>query len=180
MGRPQLQVGDVVVTSGSHSFGSRVIMWFTDSAWTHVFIVGENDALYESYFPIGVSKDSCAVRFAELERLGQAYRVLRVPELTEHQRAMLVRGALGQWGRKYDVLQAVLYGLFRVFVRDGPMRVICSRFITVAYEAASIDLFPAAVLDKRMGVLSRRYDQLRRGWCTPEDLIQFSALNEVS
>lgn len=176
---PDLQPCDVVVTSGDRTrWQSRLIMWFSNSTWTHVFLVKDETTLIESYFPVGVAEDSLAARFAELAANGQTYRVLRLPDLTTAERQAILLAATGMLGRKYDILQAVVYGLFHVFIQDGPMRVICSRFITVACSAAR-DLFPAAVLDARAGHTVRRYDEMRKGWVTPEDLLEYSVLSEV-
>lgn len=175
---PQLQPGDVVVTSGSRNWQSRVIMWFSNSPWTHVFLVGEKDRLYESYYPVGVVRGNIVERFQELAEDGQTYRVLRNPSLTRLERLAVVDAANALVGRKYDVVQAVVFGLFHVFIADGPLRLTCSRFITAAFTAADLDCFPTATLDVRFGQASRRYQELRNGWCTPGDLLEFSALTE--
>lgn len=174
------KVGDVVVTSGTRrQLVSRLLMWAMGSTWTHVFIVGPGDTLLESAFPHGVAISSVADRLQELAREGRVYRVLRLDGLTDEQATTITTAAAGMRGRKYDVLQAVLYGLCRHFIKDGPLRLICSRYVTAAYAATGIDLFPVETLDRRAGHDEDRYAELRKGWCTPEDFIDFSVLIEA-
>ena len=176
-----LQLGDVVVTSGTRQqWRSRLLMWAMNSMWTHVFIVGPNDTMLESSFPHGVRISSLADRVASLQHEERAAHVLRYPGLTAADALVVATTAANMRGRKYDVLQAILYGLFRHFIKDGPLRLICSRYVTASYaDDAGIDLFPVRVLDERAGRANARYAELRKGWCAPQDFLDYAVLQEA-
>lgn len=175
----ELQPGDIVVTSGSGDWMSRTIEWFTDSVWTHVFLVKDQTTLLESTFPKGVAAASLAAKEQELKANDQRWRVMRYPELEPEQVEEILKAATAMLGRRYDILQAILFGLFHRFIDDGPKRTICSRFITAAYNAAHINLFPDAIITASAGKNFYRYAQLKRGWTIPQDFLQFADLEEV-
>jgi hypothetical protein len=175
----RLQPGDIVVTSGSGDWQSKIIEWFTSSPWTHVFLVRDTETLIESTFPKGVCRADLPARELELIKNEQAWRVRRYPELEPEQLAEILKSADSMVGRRYDILQAVLFGLFHRFIDDGPKRTICSRFITAVYKAGAINLFPDAIVSALAGKKFYRYAQLAKGWTIPQDFLQFADLEEV-
>lgn len=175
----QLQPGDIVVTSGSGSWTSRLIEWFTESPWTHVFLVKDQTTLLESTFPKGVWVSSLPDRERELIANEQTWRVRRYPELEPEQLAGILKSAESMVGRQYDVLQALLFAVFHRFIADGPKRTICSRFITAVYKAGSVNLFPDVIVEALAGKKFYRYSQLKKGWTLPQDFLQFADLEEV-
>lgn len=175
----ELKPGDIVVTSGSGDWTSRIIEWFTDSAWTHVFLVLDETTLIESTFPDGVVLSDLKNRERKLRDNEQVWKVMRYPELEPEHVAQIVKTAKSMVGRRYDTLQAVLFGLFHRFIDDGPKRTICSRFITAVYHSADINLFPDYIISALAGKRFYRYAQLKKGWTIPQDFLQFADLEEV-
>lgn len=176
-----LKPGDIFVTSVDQtSWISRLVAWSTGSSWTHAFMVTDDDTLLESQFPDGVKERTLLERFMELQERHQDVQVLRAPELSDEQRQAVVAAGTRMVGRRYDFVQAVLFGLFRMFVDDGPKRLICSRLITEAYSEAGVDLFPPYVLASKAGTDFKRSGQLRKGWAIPEDLHDYSILEDVT
>lgn len=180
MPRPAVQPGDIVVTAVyPKSWMSRAVAWFSGSKWTHLFIVKDQETLLESGFPSGAKGDSLPLRFASLEENGQAYVVLRVVGLTAEQLARTIEIADSWLGRKYDILQAILFGLFRIFIDDGPKRIICSRYVAGAFADGGRNLFPLDVLLKRAGAQHPRFYQIAKGWTIPKDFIDFADVSRV-
>src|SRR4051812_23874359 len=176
-----LKPGDIVVTSfDPTSWTSKVVAWFGGSRWTHIFIVKDQTTLLESGFPKGAKNDSLPDRFISLDSKGQEFKVLRVYQLTEEELQKTIETADSWLGRKYDVLQAIIFGLFHFFINDGPKRVICSRYVSGAFMAGGRNLFPEQLLAVRAGINHPRYKQILKGWTVPKDFILFSDTFYVS
>jgi hypothetical protein len=145
-----------------------MVAWATGSWWTHVVLVTGADEITEAWMP-RVRTRSLIDRIAELRREDRAFVVLDLKGITHDERCRLARGARSYTGRFYDVGQAVLFGLGRRFVKDGPGTLICSRLITAAFQQfLDVPLFAPGVV----GQDSRRHEDYLAGECTPADLLK--------
>lgn len=170
-------LGDVVVTEGNPgSLFSRAVMWATGSHFSHCFLVTGEDELTEATWP-RVRTYSLSQRLAELAEEGRGWVSLRLP-LTDG--AQVARIATTFVGRQYDLLQILLFAVFRGFVLDGPLRLVCSRFVTAVYmDELTRDLFPLATVVSKAGRGNRRIPQLRIGYAAPHELVRYSAFEET-
>lgn len=175
-----LKPGMVVVSAGGRSdFVSRLVRFATRSNWTHVFIVASETEGIEAWFPTGVRTFDLQARLAQLEQAGREYRVLDLPEISDEDRARVVQAARSFVGRAYDVLEAIVYFLLGVFIKDGTKRLICSRLVTAAYALALCPLFLPKTVQRCPGEGYHRLDQLIDGYVTPAELLWYSELREV-
>lgn len=176
-----LRPGDIVVTSGNgRDRIAKLIEWATNSTWTHAFLVLDEDTLMESAFPHGVRTAPLAARFEDLAAAGQVWRVLRKPGLAPADEARIVAAAQRLTGRRYDILQAIIYGLFHRFVDDGPLRLTCARFLSETYRLAGEDLFTIARVRAAAGAGFIRAAQLAKGWVIPDDFLDYADMICVS
>jgi hypothetical protein len=163
----------------SQSFVSRTIARVTGSPWTHAFLVISDTHAVEAYFPQGVRIVDAPTRIAEARAEGRRVQVLDVPGLTGPERDLLAQEALRFVGRRYDVLQALYYLVFRKFLDDGPLRVDCIRLITAVYDfALGVRLFTLLDVARHPGSDTRAW-QLLDGWATPGDLVTSSVLRAI-
>lgn len=175
-----LRAGDIVVTScDPSSWESRAVAWFGGSKWTHIFIIKDANTLLESAFPQGAKGESVPERFVSLAKNRQDFVVLRVVGLTPEELAKTIETADSWLGRKYDVLQAIIFGLFHFFIDDGPKRAICSRYVAGAFTTGGHNLFSKAVLLARAGANHPRFHQMEKGWTIPNDFIEFADVTKV-
>lgn len=168
--------GQVVVTEGSHSsFVSWSIAKATDSWATHAFVITDPqyEAAVESTFP-RVKAFNYNERFEKLEKENRAYAVLDLLALTDEQRQQVADKAESYIGRWYDVGQLFVYLLMGKFISDGAGTLVCSRLITSAFMDIGIDIFPNEVLYEKIGMNSKRFENLTRGYATPVDLLASS------
>ena len=164
-------IGQVVVTEGSRGSAiSKTVAWATGSWFTHAFLVTGPDEAAEAWFP-RVRTFNLTERMKELREENRAYAVLELSGMSAEERQGLVSLSKRTFlGRFYDVGQAILYGLFRRFVSDGPGTLICSRYITASFHAGGYNLFPAELVARRFASSTRK-DNLTRGQVIPSDLL---------
>lgn len=176
-----LKAGMVVVSEGNKKkFLSRMVMWLTGSIYSHAFIMVDSRLAVEARFPGVLQFWKPAVRefyayerLEEIEAQGRRYVVMDMPCLTEDDRENISEQARGYIGRRYDVLQALLYAVFKEFILDGPKRLECSRLITASYwEGATIPLFTPSSVPETY----RRRENLFSGYATPGELVEYSRL----
>lgn len=161
--------GRVLAEVSTGSLFSRLTRRFTGSKWTHVAIVVDEHTLVESMFPHGVREYPLATRLQELE--GKEWALLELPDADGE---AIVAAARNYAGRRYDFLQCVLLAVLGRFVKDGPLRVICSRLVTSAYYDCGHLLFEG---ENPAGVKAARWKNMLEGYCTPGDLVKYSQLS---
>jgi uncharacterized protein YycO len=165
-----MQLASIVVTEG-HGFLARQIQRSTRSLFTHAFLVTGEDELVEAWVP-RIRRHSLSARLQELHREKRTYGVLEYPGLDELSRRTVAAKAGSYVGRRYDVLQAALYGLLGQFWRDGEGRMVCSRLIAASFiRGIGVDLFDDAFLEARYPPDHPRLANLRNGYATPPDLL---------
>lgn len=167
----RLPIGSVVVNGPNLSWFQKLMRWRMGSPWVHCFIIlNENEGI-ESTISGGTRIFDLKERFASLEE-GRAFVILDHPALTprnadtEFLRRKLVWNLRTKYvGRRYDIVQWLLFAFFRAFMFDGPRRIICSRLVTAAFEEIGINIFSNESLNT-LGSRNRF-----KGWCIPSDLI---------
>lgn len=178
----ELQNAMVVLTASDGGILARLIHYCTGSWWTHCFIVTGPDEGVEAYFP-RVRRLSVSKRLAELDAEGRGWMVLDRPRMSPVTRESIAAKARQYVGRLYDPLQSVIFLLVRHFVGDGPKRMVCSRLISAAYdEGGRIDIFRdvSRYAGPTSHLSAARIAGLRKGYCTPADLCDFSILEVVA
>lgn len=167
----RLPPGSVVLEGYTQSWFSKLTGARMGQPWTHCFMILDENTGVEATFSKGVTTFDLKARFRKLEE-GRAFVILDLPKLsprndyTDKLRGRLVFNTIHQLvGRKYDPIQWLLFGLFRIFLYDGPRRVVCSRLITAAYETIEENIFDH---EHRATVGSRNRF---KGFCTPGDLL---------
>lgn len=150
--------GQVLAHSVGRGFWSRAVAWASRSRWTHVALVVDCDTLIEAEYPKRVEYYSARERLYELSEQGRAW-VLLEPDLTDAQRVGIYDAASVYVGRRYDILQCILYAIFGRFVLDGPLRVICSRLVTAVYTDIGLRGFEA--------------------YCTPADIVHHPLMRTI-
>lgn len=132
------------------------------SPWQHAWMLLDAWAGIESTWA-GVRTFDPLERFAQLEQ-GRAFVILDPYWLTDDERRAVADSARSFVGRGYDFGQWLWWALTRSFWDDGTGRMICSRLLTAAFEAA-LDTHPFDHdAGRSMGAAHRR-----RGWVTPND-----------
>jgi hypothetical protein len=175
-----LKPGMVVVTSGSrHSLISKAIAWATGSWWTHAFIVTGTTTAVEAFNP-RVREIEIGERMIELEKNGQSYIVLDLPNITDEQREKVAAVAKSFIGRSYNNLQTILFGLFRVFWKARASEPFCSTLVTKVFQSAlNLHIFTERSGNELIARFYYRWHNLVEGLVTPVELVQFSALHIV-
>lgn len=165
------KLGQVIVTEGNrNSLISKTTAWATGSWFTHVFVVTGADTAVEAFVP-RVREFKLSDRMRELRQEKRAYAVLD-HSLTLRERCRLVDVANASIGKFYDVGQALIYGTWRRFYKDGPGTLICSRLITHIYSEIGIDLMDDEWVAQHFDPASRSVEDLKRGMVTPADLLK--------
>lgn len=135
-----LRPGMVIVTQGSRLSGiSWGVRLFTGSWWTHAFLVLSDGQGIEAWVP-KVRLINVKERLESLRKEGRDFVVLDYPGIDDVQRAGLENIARGHLGRLYDYAQIGVYMLTGKFIKDGPLRTVCSRFLENVYAANDLPL----------------------------------------
>lgn len=195
---PQLRAGMLVVTSTGPDVFGRLMTWRLGNPYTHAFVVtappgkpgnpesaaeAPGGLLAESMFTWrlsgGVREVDLRARFAEVIAARRAYAVLDPyagldPAVAALARAECVEAARAFAGVRYDELQAFYFAVFRRFWRDGPKRMICSRFVSAVCERAGARLFTPVSLALAPGLEYPRLRDLARQYCTPDEVLFYA------
>jgi hypothetical protein len=175
----QIKPGMIVVTQGDpKSIISWGIRLATGSWWTHGFVcVSETEGI--EAVPPRVRKLDIAERLAELTKHGQDYVILDLPGITDDQRVEVAKEVESYVGRMYDIWGCVYFLLFKSWV-EGTKRVVCSRIMTACfYDAMGLRIFENAKT-KLPASLQYRLENLLDGYCTPDEVLRYSELQEVN
>jgi len=175
-----LKPGMVVITSGNrHSLVSKAIAWATGSWWTHAFIVTGLNSAVEAFNP-EVREIVVSERLKELEKNGQNYVVLDLPDISDVDREKVAASAKAFVGRSYNNLQTALFGLFRVFWNFKASEPFCSTLVTKVFlSALNLHIFADQPDNELLARFYYRWHNLQEGLVTPAELLQFSALQVV-
>jgi uncharacterized protein YycO len=174
---PLPKIGQVVLTEGVQgAVLSTSISYFTNSLWTHAFLVtGANEAV-EAWLP-RIRKVDLRERMDRLYNQGRAYAILDLPLLPRAARETIAEKANTYVGKLYDVRQTLTYALFGEFRGGSDNQLLCSRIITAAFYSCGENLFDEATLCRKLPP-AQRLPNLRQGYATPVDLL-FSRLSIV-
>lgn len=140
MDLPKLAVGDIVFVMHHDNWISRAIAWFMRSQWSHSCVVVDPSSTDRTY----VSETSdYEITLGWVERYSTddhtSMSILRLPDLSEHEKVVTVFRALSQEESVYPYWQLVslaIRGLFkRVGIRIGnlmPWGYNCSEHVMYA------------------------------------------------
>jgi hypothetical protein len=124
----------VVLEGPTLTLWSRLTAWRLGTPWVHAWLMVDAWTGVEAT-ATGVRTFDPWDRFAQLEQ-GRAFLVLDDVTLDDERRAAIGREALAMVGRGYGWRSWLGFALFRRVVGSAQGRVICSRLITAAWEAA--------------------------------------------
>jgi uncharacterized protein YycO len=174
----QFKRGQIVITEGNgKSIISRGIRIFSGSWWTHGFVVINEIEFVEASFP-RVKVGKIGDRLNELERQGRAFVVLDYPGLSEEERDKVAAAASSYVGRVYDYGNFITYILFKLWYQ-GTKRLVCSSLMARAFETGlGIRIFDNLRL-KLPKESHARVGNLKRGFCTPQDILNYSNLKII-
>lgn len=168
----KLPVGSVVLQGRGKTLVNSLMWWRMGTPWTHAFVVLDHNTGIEASVSKGVVLFDLRQRFEELEREGRAVVVMDHPDFSpddvykdrlRHKMADRLRSDF--IGKKYDHLQWILFGLFRIFWFDSPNRIICTRLVTAGFQKIHMNVFSKET-QKTIGSI-HRYN----GYCIPSDLL---------
>lgn len=169
----RLPPASVVLEGPTLRWWSRLTARRLGTPWVHAWLLVDAWTGIEARAS-GVRTFDPLARFAKLEE-GRAFAVLTDPAMPDYDRQAIGDAAQAMVGHGYGWLEWLSFALFRRIAGGQRGRVVCSRLITAAWEAALGSHPLSGDLGPTLGARDRR-----RGYCVPGDLLYGTGLRCIA